>query len=83
MHRLSKAGALGLLTGIVGHIVSFVPWGIDLEENVGLHFLFKMRGPRRAPGPTALCSPAACTARAAAGQVTSRRQGTHAAQAWR
>jgi len=49
MSRLTKAVILGLLTGIAGLIIGFNPFGIDLEENIGLNLLFKLRGVRKAP----------------------------------
>ncbi len=47
--RLRKAIILGLLTGLVGLGVSLLPFGLDLEENVGLDILFKLRGVRKPP----------------------------------
>ncbi len=49
MSRLSKAAILGFLTGIVGLGVSFLPFGIDLEEDIGLDLLFSLRGTRQPP----------------------------------
>ncbi|UCD79561.1 MAG: adenylate/guanylate cyclase domain-containing protein [Desulfobacterales bacterium] len=49
MHRLLKVTAVGLVVGILGVILSLTPFGKELEENAGLHLLFKMRGVRRAP----------------------------------
>jgi len=49
MHRLLKVAAAGLVVGILGAIISITPFGKELEENAGLHLLFKMRGVRRAP----------------------------------
>jgi len=49
MSHLSKALVIGFLTGIVGLGVSFLPFGIDLEENVGLDLLFSLRGMRQPP----------------------------------
>ena len=49
MHRLLKVAAAGLVVGIIGVIMSISPFGKELEENAGLHLLFKMRGVRRAP----------------------------------
>jgi adenylate cyclase len=49
MHRLLKVAAAGLVVGIIGVIMSITPYGKELEENAGLHLLFKMRGVRRAP----------------------------------
>jgi len=47
MSPLSKAITVGFLTGLLG--LGFIPLGLDLEESIGLGFLFKMRGPREAP----------------------------------
>ncbi len=49
MSRITKAIILGVLTGILGLIFYLVPVGYKLDERIGLHFLFKMRGPRQAP----------------------------------
>lgn len=49
MSRLAKAAILGLLTGLLGLLVSFIPFGLDLEEDVGLGLLFKLRGVRQPP----------------------------------
>jgi len=49
MSRLSKAVILSFLTGIVGLAVSHLPFGIDLEENVGLDLLFNLRGTSQPP----------------------------------
>ena len=49
MHRLLKVAAAGLVVGILGVIISVTPFGMELEENAGLHLLFKIRGVRRAP----------------------------------
>jgi adenylate cyclase len=49
MLRLLKATILGLLMGVLGLAVGLVPFGHDLEENVGLEVLFKLRGTRQAP----------------------------------
>ena len=56
MLRLSKAGTLGMLTGVVGLLVSLMPFGFDLEENVGLDILFKLRGARPAPSDVVIVS---------------------------
>ena len=47
MSHLLKAVFMGLLTGVLG--LSLVPFALDLEENLGLGFLFKLRGPRKVP----------------------------------
>jgi adenylate cyclase len=54
--RISKATILGFLTGIVGLGVSLLPFGIDLEENVGLDFLFNLRGTRQPPSDVIVAS---------------------------
>jgi adenylate cyclase len=40
---------VGLLTGILGLAVSLFPLGLDLEENIGMGLLFRLRGPRTTP----------------------------------
>jgi adenylate cyclase len=40
---------LGTATGIVGLLISALPFGQNLEENVGLDWLFKLRGVRQPP----------------------------------
>jgi adenylate cyclase len=47
LSRVSKAIVLGLLTGIVGVVVNVLPFGLSLDENVGLDWLFKLRGERQ------------------------------------
>jgi adenylate cyclase len=49
MSRLSKAIILGFFTGIVGLGVGLSPFGLDLEENIGLDLLFNLRGTRQPP----------------------------------
>jgi len=49
MRRLLKVTVAGMVVGILGVIISITPFGKELEENAGLHLLFKMRGVRRAP----------------------------------
>ena len=49
MSRLSKALIVGLLIGMLGMAATLVPCGLDLEENIGLDLLFKLRGVREAP----------------------------------
>jgi adenylate cyclase len=56
MFSLSKATTLGLLTGILGLLVSLMPVVFDLEENVGLDILFKLRGARQAPSDVVIVS---------------------------
>ncbi len=49
MSRFSKALIVGLLVGILGVALSLSSAGFFLEEMIGLHLLFKLRGTRRAP----------------------------------
>lgn len=49
MSYLSKAVILGFLTGIFGVVVSILPFGPKLDENLGLDLLYKLRGARQAP----------------------------------
>lgn len=49
MSRLYKAVTVGVLTGILGLAASLVTVGLDLEENIGLGLLFKLRGAWEAP----------------------------------
>jgi CHASE2 domain-containing sensor protein len=56
MIRLFKATILGLLTGALGLALGLVPLGHDLEENVGLEVLFKLRGTRQAPADVVIVS---------------------------
>lgn len=54
--RLSKAAILGLLTGIAGVIVGLLPAVVNLDEYVGLEFLFKLRGKRQPPSDVVVVS---------------------------
>src|SRR5437764_1274566 len=56
MFNLSKAAVLGILTGVVGLLVSLLPFGFELEENVGLDILFKLRGTRQPPSDVVVVS---------------------------
>jgi adenylate cyclase len=56
MLRFFKATILGLLTGALGVALGLVPLGHDLEENVGLDLLFKLRGTRQAPADVVIVS---------------------------
>ncbi len=49
MTRLSKSSIAGLLTGLLGLLLSLTPVGLHLEETIGLHLLFRLRGEREAP----------------------------------
>ena len=49
MSRLHKAVVVGFFTGILGLVTSLAPFGLDLEEALGLDLLFKLRGQREVP----------------------------------
>lgn len=42
--RLIKGLILGFITGSIGLIVSILPFGLNLDEDIGLALLFKLRG---------------------------------------
>lgn len=54
--RLLKALPLGVAIAITGLVVSFFPLAHDLEEDIGLGLLFKMRGPRQPPSEAIVVS---------------------------
>jgi adenylate cyclase len=56
MSLLTKATIAGLLLGALGLVISLTPSGEYLEENFGLHFLFKTRGTRQAPAEVVIIS---------------------------
>jgi adenylate cyclase len=56
MSRLRKAAVLGLVMGIAGVLLSFVRFAGDLEEGLGLHMLFKLRGTRQPPSDVLVIS---------------------------
>jgi len=49
MSRYLKAVCAGLGIGLLGLVISATPFGLYLEENFGLHLLFKLRGERKVP----------------------------------
>ena len=51
-----KLSLLGLFVGIAGLFISFFQFAHELEEDTGLGLLFKLRGPRRAPGDAVVVS---------------------------
>lgn len=51
-----KALLLGLVIGLAGTIISLSPFGLALEENVGLDQLFMLRGQRPAPTDVVIIS---------------------------
>ena len=52
MSRLHTSVIVGFFTGILGLVISLAPFGLDLEEALGLDLLFKLRGPREVPADT-------------------------------
>jgi adenylate cyclase len=46
MSRPFKAATAALVTGLLGSALILFPLGTSLEEDIGLHLLFKVRGPR-------------------------------------
>nr|MBA2350363.1 hypothetical protein [Burkholderiales bacterium] len=44
-----KGIKLGVLTGLLGVLLSATPLGVDFEEELGLRWLFLIRGARPAP----------------------------------
>ena len=55
-YRLKRATLLGILVGVWGVFLALplVGVGLDLEENIGLKWLFSMRGPREPPPGVAI-----------------------------
>ncbi|RPI38507.1 MAG: adenylate/guanylate cyclase domain-containing protein [Nitrospiraceae bacterium] len=49
MSRLAKSIIFGIIIGVTGVMISFVPFSLDVEENIGLNVLFNLRGSRNAP----------------------------------
>ncbi len=56
MSRLLEAAVFGLLIGFVGLLISFLPVAHDLEEDIGLGLLFKLRGARKPPSDVVVVS---------------------------
>ena len=54
--RLLRAIILGILTGMLGLVLSLLPFGLDYEEDVGLDLLFKLRGEKRPPSDVVVVS---------------------------
>lgn len=54
--RVLKAMPLGILVGLIGLVISFIPFFHDLEEDTGLGLLFKLRGARPAPSDAIVVS---------------------------
>jgi adenylate cyclase len=56
MSRVTKAIIAGLVTGILGMVLGVLPFGLDLDENVGLSLLYKLRGTRKVPSDVIVVS---------------------------
>jgi adenylate cyclase len=56
LSRVIKAVSLGLLVGLTGLVLSYVPFFHDLEEDAGLGLLFKFRGVRQPPADAVVVS---------------------------
>ncbi|HWO41112.1 MAG TPA: adenylate/guanylate cyclase domain-containing protein [Candidatus Eisenbacteria bacterium] len=56
LSRAIKALPFGLLVACVGIVLSFVQLCHELEEDIGLGLLFKLRGPRSAPSEAVVIS---------------------------
>jgi len=54
--RFYKAAILGILIALTGIGFAMLSFGFELEETVGLHLLFKLRGVRRPPSDVAVVS---------------------------
>jgi adenylate cyclase len=55
-YHVLKVSLLGILVGIAGLFISFFQFTHELEEDTGLGLLFKLRGPRPAPGDAVVVS---------------------------
>ncbi len=56
MTRWMKAGISGAVVGLVGVIISLLPFGFGLEEDLGLGMLFKLRGAKTSPADVVVIS---------------------------
>ena len=54
--RLIKALILGFFTGVAGLVVSILPFGLHLDEDVALSVLFKLRGEKQASNDVVIVS---------------------------
>jgi adenylate cyclase len=54
--RLSKAIILGLIVGSAGLVMGLLSFVFKLEEEIGLHILFKLRGPKTVPAEVVVVS---------------------------
>ena len=49
MTQLYRTAVASMVVGAFGMMISLTPFGMEIEENMGLHLLFKIRGKRRVP----------------------------------
>ena len=54
MRRWLKAIAVGLTTGLIGSLIGLTPLGYEFEQDFGLAWLFRTRGPATAPAEVAI-----------------------------
>ena len=54
MRRLVKGLSIGVCTGLAGALLALSPLGAGFERNVGLAWLFRVRGPVAAPADVAV-----------------------------
>lgn len=54
--RLIKALILGFFTGVAGLVVSILPFGLHLDEDIALSVLFKLRGEKQASNDVVIVS---------------------------
>ena len=54
MRNIANALLIGMLTGLVGILLGLSPYGTFFERNVGLSFLFNVRGALPAPNDVAI-----------------------------
>ena len=56
MTQLFRLTVAGMVVVAFGMMISLTPFGVALEENAGLHLLFKIRGKRSAPSQVVIIS---------------------------
>ena len=56
MTRFSKSIILGFFIGLLGLIIGLLPFGLSIEEQVGLDLLFTLRGTRQPPEDVVIVS---------------------------
>jgi adenylate cyclase len=56
MIRLFKGSVLGLAIGVLGLIIGLLPFGLTIEERIGLDLLFTLRGVKKPPNDVVIIS---------------------------